>query len=99
VSVLLSDAIAQLRDELRKAVLERDDQDIVFVPTEIELELGVTLEAEAKAGGGFKLLVFVDLSTEARASRSSAHTVKMRLQVFDRDLKPIKVVSTGNTVR
>lgn len=61
MSISLSEAIHQLRDELRQAILEAQDQDVIFVPQEIELELGVTLEAEAKAGGGFKLLTFVDL--------------------------------------
>ena len=97
--ILLSDAIAQLRDELRKAVVEGADQDIVFVPSEIELELGITLEAEAKGSGGFKLLAFVDLSAEARTSRSSAHTVTLKLQAFDRNMKPIMVASSRATDR
>jgi hypothetical protein len=96
MSVSLSDAIAELRDELRKAVLENDDQDIIFVPTEIALELGVTLEADEKAAGGFKW--FIDVSTEASRSRSNAHKVTMKLQVFDRDMKPIKVASSDETV-
>ena len=97
MSIPLSEAIAQLRDELRKAVLERDDQDIAFTPKGIELELGVTLETEAKAGGGFKLLALVDLSAEAKASRSSAHKVKLILDVTDRDLQPLKVLSERKT--
>jgi hypothetical protein len=97
MSIPLSEAIAQLRDELRKAVLERKDQEIIFVPRQIELELGITLETEAKAGGGFKLLALVDVSAEARAMRSSAHTVKLILDVTDRELKPIKVLSTDET--
>ena len=99
MSVSLSEAIAQLRNELREAILESGDDDIVFVPTEIELDLGVTWEGETKAGGGFKLLTFVDLSTEARAARSSAHKVKLKLQVTDADLQPIKVASNQGTKR
>lgn len=94
--VLLSDAIAQLRDELRQAVLEGDDQDIVFVPTEIELELSVTLEAETKAGGGFKW--FVDVSGETSASRSNAHRVTLKLQAADKDGRQLKVSSTRKTL-
>jgi hypothetical protein len=97
MSIPLSEAIAQLRDELRKAVLERKDEGIIFVPRQIELELGVTLETEAKAGGGFKLLVLVDVSAEAKATRSSAHKVKLILDVTDAELKPIKVLSTDET--
>jgi hypothetical protein len=97
MSIPLSEAIAELRAELRKAVLERNDQDIIFTPKGIELELGVILETEAKAGGGFKLLALVDLSSEATASRSSAHKVKLILDVTDRDLKPIKILSQRKT--
>jgi hypothetical protein len=99
MQIPLSDAIAQLREELRKAVLEGHDQDIVFVPKGIELELGVTFGTEAKTGGGVKLLAFLDLSAEARASRSSEHKLKLSLDVTDRNLKPLKVVSTDQTER
>lgn len=106
MNIPLSDAIAQLRDELRKvvlerkdAVLERKDEGIIFVPKQIELELGVTLETEAKTGGGFKLLALVDLSAGAKASRSSAHKVKLTLEVTDGDMKPIKVLSADKTER
>jgi hypothetical protein len=99
VQIPLSDAIAQLRDELRKAVLEGRDKDIVFVPNSIELELGVTFGTEAQAGGGFKLLAFLDVSAGAKASRSSAHKLKLSLDVTDRDFKPLKVLSTDKTER
>ena len=95
MSIPLSEAISQLRDELRKAVLERKGEDIIFVPKQIELELGVTLETEAKAGGGFKFVV--DLSAEAKASRSSAHKVKLILDVTNDKLEPIKILSTDET--
>jgi hypothetical protein len=99
MSIPLSEAIAQIRKELRKAVLERGDEDIIFVPKQIELELSVTLETEAKGKAGVKLFVFVDTSAQARASRSSEHKVKLTLEVTDRELKPIKVVSMDETQR
>ena len=59
----LSDAIQQLRDELREAILDGKDQDIVFTPNSIDIELSVNFSVEAKAGGGFKLLPFTSLET------------------------------------
>jgi hypothetical protein len=89
----LSDAIQQLRDQLRDAVLEGKDQDIVFTPNSIDVELAVTFKAEAKASGGFKLLAFLELSGEASASRESQHKIKISLSVADRNGQPIKVRS------
>jgi hypothetical protein len=90
MQVRLADAIQQLRDELREAILQGKDQDIVFTPTGIDLELSISFTAEAKAGGGVKLLAFLDLSTEARASRESQHKIKLSLTVTE-DGQPIRV--------
>jgi hypothetical protein len=93
MQIPLADAIEQLRDELREAILEGRDQDIVFTPNAIELELGIDFAAETKVGGGFKLLAFLDLSAEAKARRESQHKIKLSLSVADRQGKPIKVRS------
>jgi hypothetical protein len=93
MQIPLADAIQQLRDELRKAVLEGKDQDIVFTPTGIDLELGINFTVEAKAEGGFKILALLDLSADANASRESQHKVRLSLTVADRHDKPIKVRS------
>jgi Trypsin-co-occurring domain 2 len=93
MQIPLVDAIQQLRDQLREAVLEGQDQDIIFTPTGIDIELGVNFSVEAKAGGGFKLLAFLDLSAEAKASRESQHKIKLSLSVADKDGNPLKVRS------
>jgi hypothetical protein len=93
VQIALADAIQQLREQLRAAVLDGRDQDIVFTPNDIQIELSVTFTGEAKAGGGVKLLAFLDLSTEARASRESLHKITLSLSVADKEGKPIKVRS------
>jgi hypothetical protein len=90
----LSEAIAQLRESLRYAVLEGKDKDIVFAPKEIELELGITFGTEAKVGGGVKLLAFLDLSAEAKTSDSHQHKIKLKLEVTDKAGKPLKVRSS-----
>jgi hypothetical protein len=92
--VPVAKAIKQLRDQLREAILEGRDQDIVFTPNAIELELGVTFTAEAEAGGSFKVLAFLDLSAEGKASRESQHKIRLSLAVADKDGNPIKVRST-----
>jgi hypothetical protein len=93
MQIPLADAIQQLRDELREAILEGREKDILFTPNGIELELGLSFAAEAKVGGGFKLLAFLDLSTEAKASRESHHKIKLSLSVTDKNGQPIKVRS------
>jgi hypothetical protein len=87
----LSQAIEQLRDELRLAILEGNDQDIIFTPNVIDIELVVSFSTEAKAGGGFKLLTFIDVSAEANATLESQHKIKLSLSVADREGRPIKV--------
>lgn len=92
--VTLAEAIRQLRDELREAVLEGKGQDIVFTPESIELELGITFDTEAKVGGGFKLLTFLDFSAEAKTGKSDQHRVKLTLKAADENGEPLKVRST-----
>jgi hypothetical protein len=91
MQIPLAEAIRQLRDELREAILEGKDQDIVFTPNGIDVELGINFTAEAKAGGGLKVLAFLDLSAEAKASRESQHKIRLSLAVADRNGQPIKV--------
>ena len=93
MQIPIADAIQQLRDELREAIIEGKDQDIVFTPNGVDLELAVTFGAEAKAGGGFKILAFLDVSAEAKASRESQHKIKLSLSVADKNGQPIKVRS------
>lgn len=90
----LADAISQLRDDLREAILEGTGQEIVFTPRGIELELAITFETEVKAGGGVKLLTFLNLSAETKASDSSQHKIKLTLDVVDKDGNQIKVSSS-----
>jgi hypothetical protein len=91
--IRLSEAIEQLRDELRQAVLEGDN-DIVFTPNNIDVELSVNFTAEAKASGGFKLLTFVDLFAEAKAGHESQHKIKLSFSVTDKNGEPLKVRSS-----
>jgi len=91
MQVPLVEAIRQLRDELREAIVEGQDKDIVFTPSGIELELGITFTTEAKAGAGLKVLALLDLSAEGEASRESQHKIRLSLNVADKNGQPIKV--------
>ncbi len=93
MQVSVADAIRQLRDDLREAIVEGEGKDIVFSPNSVELELGIEFGTEAKAGGGVKLWAFLDTSAEAKASRTSQHKLKLSLMVADRNGTPIKVSS------
>lgn len=91
MSISISDAISQLREELRSAILDGQDQDIVFSPNSIEIELGITFATEAKASGGIKNLIFLDISGEGKVNRESQHKIKLSLSVSDKEGKPLKV--------
>ncbi|GLS22044.1 hypothetical protein GCM10007874_50610 [Labrys miyagiensis] len=93
MQISLSDAIQQLRDELRQAILDGKDQDVVFTPNGIDIELVVNFGTEAKVGGGLKLLAFLDVSAEAKVDRQSQHKIKLSLSVADKNGQPIKVRS------
>lgn len=93
MQIPLADAIRQLRDEIREAILEGKDQDIVFTPNGVEIELEVSFAAEVRAGGGAKLFAFIDVSAEAKASREKQHKIRLSLSVADKNGQPIKVRS------
>ncbi|MEY9126391.1 trypco2 family protein [Bradyrhizobium yuanmingense] len=91
--ISIAEAINQIRNDLREAIVESAGQDILFTPKEITLELGVTFGTEVKAGGGFKLLTFLDLSGEAKSSNNRQHKIVLKLEASDAKGSPIKVRS------
>ena len=97
MAIKLADAIQQLREQLSEAVQAGQNQQIVFTPTNIDLELAVTFTEEAKADGGFKLLAFLDLSAEAKVGRESQHKVKLSLAVRKSDGSGLDIRSTQPT--
>lgn len=95
MNIPLSVAINELRNELRNAILEGSEHDIVFTPNALDIELLVSFSTEAKAGGGFKLLTFIDVSTEAKATRAYHHKIKLSVSIADKHGNPIKVMKSG----
>jgi hypothetical protein len=93
VQIPITTAIEQLRDQLREAILEGKDKDVVFTPQGIDIELSVAFKAEVAAKGGLKLLAFLDLSAETKASRESLHKIKLSLSVADKNGQTLKLRS------
>lgn len=97
MAIKIADAIQQLREQLSDAVQAGQSQEIVFTPTNIDLELSVTFIEEAKTSGGFKLLAFLDLSTEAKVGRESQHKIKLSLAVKNSDGDGLNISSKEPT--
>lgn len=91
MQIPLSDAIQQLRSELRKSILEGIDQDIIFTASTIDIELSITFGTEAKAGGGVKLLTYLDISGEGKLHQNTQHKIKLSLSVCGKNGNPLKV--------
>jgi NTP-dependent ternary system trypsin peptidase co-occuring protein len=89
--ITLARAIRELRTQLAEAAVEGEKAAIRFVPKSVEVELGITFEAEAEAGGGFKLFSLIDLSAKAKAGQESTHKVKLMLEPVGHDGKSIKI--------
>jgi hypothetical protein len=93
MEIPIADAIEQLRDQLREAVLEGKDKDVIFTPNGIDVELSINFKAEATGKGGVKLLALLDLSGGATASHESIHKIKLSLSVADNKGQPLRIRS------
>ncbi len=98
-NIPIADAIQQLREQLAEAVRRGVHENIVFTPTGIELELAVNFSTEEKAGGGFKLFAFLDVSVEGKAKQESQHKIKLSLSVSDAQGSPLEVRKKGVPAR
>lgn len=92
--VTLAQAIRELRAQLVEAAAEGEGSAVRFVPKSVQVELGITFDVEAEAGGGFKLFSLIDLSGKAKTGSESAHKVTLTLEPVGRDGKPILVRDT-----
>ena len=80
----LAEMIKQLRAELTTAAEEGQDKDVRFTVEDIELELDITVEQQAKANVAAKFYV---LTSKVEASKTGKATQKLKIK-----LKP----TTGN---
>ncbi|WP_031515230.1 trypco2 family protein [Streptomyces sp. NRRL F-5123] len=90
MEIELADAVAELRDELTRAVARGAGQDITFQVGPIELEFTVELRADARARAGFKAWV-VSGDAEAGSGRTRTHRVRLTLQPQGRDGRPLPI--------
>jgi Trypsin-co-occurring domain 2 len=82
MQIPLSDAIQQLRDELRKAILEGEDQDIIFTPNGIDIELGISFATEAKVNRESEHKIKLSLSVADK----NGQPLKVRSHAVPKDL-------------
>lgn len=92
--VTLAQAIRELRAQLVEAAAAGEGTEIRFLPRSVEVELGITFNVEAEAGGGFKLFSLIDLSGKAKTGNESAHKVKLTLEPVGRNGKPVLIGDT-----
>lgn len=89
----LADFIQQLRSELETALATRQEAKgttLFFKPKNIDLELKVAAERKGVGGGKLSFKIFgIGAEAEARGelSRADTHTIKLSLDLVDRDGK------------
>ena len=84
----LAETIAQVREELARAVGEgRSQKSVQFEDSAVELEFEVTVTDERQVGGGIKVWV---ASADGRASKSSGQTHRVKVS-----LRPIDPITGG----
>ena len=86
----LAEMIQQLRAELSTAAKEGDDKDIRFTVEDIELELDITTEQQAKANVAAKFYVLTS-KVEASKTDKATQKLKIKLKPTTRDGKPLQV--------
>ena len=88
-AIPLSELVEHLRSELRKAVLQGQGSEPRFLVVETELELEVVATKNLEGGGGVQFWV---LKADAKTSKESAHTQKVKVK-----LRPVD--ETGESCR
>jgi hypothetical protein len=84
----LTEAIAELRDEVARAVLAGSSQDLRFEVGEITMTFEVAIERAVEGKGGIKFWV-VEASGGASQSTTKTHTLTIPLTPRRRDGSPI----------
>lgn len=74
----LSEVLAELREEIKKAHAAGQDEEFRFALEEIDVELQVAVTAEAKGGAKLKFLV-VDSEAGGAVSRHSLQKIHLKM--------------------
>ncbi len=86
--ITLVEAIAHLRQQLTEAESQGEHSAIRFVPSSVEVELGLKFTREKSGTAGVKLFSFLDLSAGGKTGGESAHRIKLTLQPVGPDGRP-----------
>ena len=76
--VPLASALRQLRAELIESMHAAEEEEIQFAVGDIELDLQFEVSSEAKGDAGIRFWL-VSVGASAGTSRSTTHTVRLRL--------------------
>jgi hypothetical protein len=79
----LAEVIADLRDELARAMEEGEKHDVRFKPGPIEVELALEVRKEGSGRAGIKFWV-VELGGDIKAANVQSHKIKLSRQLVDR---------------
>ena len=88
--IRLSDAVENLREELKLAQEKGKNQDLQFNVGSIEIELEVVAETEIDASGKINWWILGG-GMDTRAKDASRHKLKLSLQAVDASGQPLKV--------
>lgn len=82
----LSGVLSALREEIAKAQLGAENEDVRFKVKDIEVELQTAIdwEVSGKGGGKIKFLVFdIDAEATGKYKNIKTHKIKLNLQPLD----------------
>lgn len=88
--IKLSDAIENLRKELKLAQEKGENQNLQFDIQSIELELEVIAEGESGASGKINWYIFGG-GVDSKVKDASKHKIKLMLKAVDATNQPIRV--------
>jgi hypothetical protein len=89
--ISFSEAIQELRSELKNALEAGEGHEIRFKPGPIELEMTIALQREGAGKGSIKIWV-AELGGEAKMQSSSTHRIKISLQAIGQDGLPLEEI-------
>ena len=88
--IRLSDAVENLREELKLAQEKGKNQQLQFNLESIEIELEVVAETEIDASGKINWWILGG-GVDTKAKDASKHKLKLSLQAIDASGRPLKV--------
>jgi hypothetical protein len=88
----VTEAIEQLRSQLLAVQEGGRESNMRFVVTEVEMEFLLEVRREGGASGGVRLGL-VSIGADGKLSRGTSHTLKLKLDVRDRESGDQAIVS------